>query len=38
VPGAKPADECVAVARILAAQLATMLTPLEPSAQKAAEA
>jgi hypothetical protein len=38
VPGAKPADECVAVARILAAQLATMLTPLEPSVQKAAEA
>jgi hypothetical protein len=38
VPGAKPADECVAVARILAAQLATMLTPLESSAQKAVEA
>ncbi|MCC7042254.1 MAG: hypothetical protein IT183_00185 [Acidobacteria bacterium] len=38
VPGAKPSEECVAVARILAAQLATMLTPLEPSAQRAAEA
>lgn len=38
VPGAKPAAECVAVARILAAQLATMLSPLEPPAQKAAEA
>jgi CHASE3 domain sensor protein len=38
VPGAKPSEECVAMARILAAQLASMLTPLEPSAQRAAEA
>lgn len=38
VPGAKPADDCLAVARILAAQLATMLSPLEPSSQRAAEA
>ena len=38
VPGARPADDSVAVARILAAQLATMLSPLEPSAREAAEA
>lgn len=38
VPGAQPAEACVAVARILAAQLATMLTPIEPSAQQAAQA
>lgn len=38
VPGARPADECVAVARILAAQLAAMLSPVEPSARTAAEA
>lgn len=37
VPGAAPTADGVAVARILAAQLATMLTPLEPSAQQAAE-
>lgn len=38
VPGAQPDEGCVAVARILAAQLATMLTPIEPSAQQAAQA
>jgi hypothetical protein len=38
VPGTKPADDCLAVARILAAQLASMLSPLEPSSQRAAEA
>ena len=38
VPGTKPADDCLAMARILAAQLATMLSPLEPSARRAAEA
>jgi hypothetical protein len=38
VPGTKPTDDCLAMARILAAQLATMLSPLEPSAQRAAEA
>ena len=31
IPGAKPADECIAVARILAAQFAGMLAPVEPS-------
>lgn len=38
VPGAKPAEECVAVARIIAAQLAAMLAPVEASTGKAAEA
>ncbi len=38
VPGQVPTTECVAVARILAAQLAAMLTPVEPSAQQAAQA
>lgn len=38
VPGALPADERVAVARILAAQLATMLSPVDPPARHAAEA
>jgi hypothetical protein len=38
IPGARPSDECLAMARILAAQLATMLSPLESSAQRAAEA
>ncbi len=38
VPGPRPADERVAVARILAAQLAAMLSPIEPPARKAAEA
>ena len=38
VPGQVPTTECVAVARILAAQLAAMLTPIEPSAQQAAQA
>lgn len=46
VPGSKPAPECVASARILAAQLATLLSPVDlpasdastPSGQRAAEA
>jgi hypothetical protein len=38
VGGAAPSAGSVAVARILAAQLATMLTPVELSAQRAAEA
>ena len=31
-------DECIAVARILAAQLSTLLSPVEPAAQKVADA
>lgn len=38
VPGSKPGDDCIAVARILAAQLATMLAPVEPAPARAAEA
>jgi hypothetical protein len=38
VAGERPADESLALARILAAQLATMLSPLEPPARQAAEA
>lgn len=38
VPGARPADASIAVARILAAQLATMLSPVDPPARHAAEA
>ena len=38
VPGARPAEERIAVARIVAAQLATMISPLDPPARQAAEA
>lgn len=38
VPGASPSDDRLAVARILAAQLATMISPLDPPARQAAEA
>ena len=38
VPGDRPATECVAVARILAAQFATILSPVESPAGNVAEA
>lgn len=38
IPGAVPPPESIAAARIMAAQLAAMLSPVEPSAQQVAEA